>query len=263
LLDGAIPFGRAYVITVSSFAINYVTPLMALGGEPFRASVASGWVAMPRATASVLGFRIIHTLGQLLFWITALPVAYALLPRNPATTISLIALGLLFVALGLALATLFRHGLAVRLLDILARVKLLRPLTARLERRRPLLAAIDEQLTALAHGDRRTILKALGAEYVGRCVSMLEYLFIARALGLRIDYLTAFTIGAFSQFFTNATFFIPFELGTKEGSLSLIFEMLGLPADLGVYASIVSRIREMIWIAIGLTLVWAARRERA
>jgi Lysylphosphatidylglycerol synthase TM region len=263
LLDGAIPFGRAYVITVSSFAINYVTPLMALGGEPFRASVASGWVGTPRATASVVGFRIIHTLGQLLFWITALPLAYALLPRNPATTISLIALGFVFVALGLALATLFRHGLAVRLLDILARVKLLRPLAARLERRRPTLAAIDEQLTALAHGDRRTILKALGAEYVGRCVSMLEYLFIARALGLQIDYLTAFTIGAFSQFFTNATFFIPFELGTKEGSLSLIFEMLGLPADLGVYASIVSRIREMIWIAIGLTLVWAVRRERA
>lgn len=263
LLDGAIPFGRAYVISVSSFAINYVTPLMALGGEPFRASVTSAWVGTPRATASVVGFRVIHTLGQLLFWLTAIPLAFALLPRTPATTVSLLLLAIVFVAVGLALATLFRHGLAVRVLDALARITVLRPVAARLERRRPTLAAIDEQLTALAHGDRRTILKALGAEYVGRCISMLEYLFIARALGLRIDYLTAFTIGAFSQFLTNATFFIPFELGSKEVSLSLIFELLGLPADLGVYASIVSRIREMIWIAIGLGLVWGARRERA
>jgi hypothetical protein len=258
LLGGAIPFGRAYVITVASFAINYVTPLMALGGEPFRAAVASDWVGTPRATASVVGFRVIHSLGQLLFWTTALPLSYVLLPRSPGTTIALIALAMLFAVLGLALASLFRHGLAVRLLD------LLRPITTRFERRRPTLEAIDEQLTALAHGHRRTIVIALAAEYVGRCVSMLEYLFIARALGLHVDYLTAFMIGAFSQFFTNVTFFIPFELGSKEGSLSLIFGLLGLPADLGIYASIVSRIREMIWIAIGLTLVWAVRsRQRA
>jgi Lysylphosphatidylglycerol synthase TM region len=263
LLGNAIPFGRAYVITVSSFAINYVTPLLALGGEPFRAAAASGWVGTPRAAASVVGFRVVHTLGQLLFWMTAIPLAFVLLPRSPATTISLIALAALFAAAAIALAGLFRHGLAVRVLDAMGRVPLLRRLAAWLEPRRSTLVAIDEQLAALAHGHRRAIVIALAAEYAGRCLSMLEYLFIARALDLPIDYLTAFMIGAFSQFFTNLTFFIPFELGSKEGSLSLIFDLLGLPPDLGVYASIVSRLREMIWIAIGLSLVWAVRRERA
>ena len=241
LLDGAIPFGRAYVINVASFAINYVTPLVALGGEPFRVAAASAWVGTPRATASVVGFRVIHTLGQLLFWLTAIPLAFVLLPRKPATTISLVVLAIVFSAGSVALAALFRPQL-------------------RIFRRWPKLAAIHGQLTAYP---RRTILAALGAEYVGRCLSMLEYLFITRALGLNVNLLTAFMIGAFSQFITNATFFIPFELGSKEASLSLIFSMLGLPPDLGVYASIVSRIREMIWIAIGLSLVWGVRRERA
>jgi hypothetical protein len=234
LLDGAIPFGRAYVISVSSFAINYVTPLVPLGGEPLRIAAASKWVEPPRATASVVGFRVIHTLGQLIFWITAIPLAFVLLPRTPATTVSLISLAAVFAGGALALAALFR------------------PQT-RLFRRWPKLNAIHEQIAAYS---RSTILVALGAEYVGRCLSMLEYLFITRALGLDVDYPTAFMIGAFSQFITNATFFIPFELGSKEGSLSLIFHLLGLPPDLGVYASIVSRIREMIWIAIGLGLVW-------
>jgi uncharacterized membrane protein YbhN (UPF0104 family) len=252
LLGGAIPFGRAYLITVSSFAINYVTPLMALGGEPFRASVASSWVGTPRATASVVGFRVIHTLGQLLFWITALPLAFWLLPRTPATTIALALLAIVFLVAVIALAGLFRHGFILRAIDTLR-------LTRRLERHRSTLAEIDEQLTALARGDRRPLYVALAAEYVGRCVSMLEFLFIARALALPVDYFTAFMIGAFSQFFTNVTFFIPFELGSKEGSLSIIFTLLGLPSDLGVYASIVSRIREMIWIAIGLTLIWGQR----
>jgi hypothetical protein len=234
LLNGAIPFGRAYAITVTSFAINYVTPLVSLGGEPFRIAAASAYVDTPRATASVVGFRVIHTLGQLIFWITAIPLAFVLLPRTSATTISLIALAIVFTAGSVTLAALFRPGI-------------------RFFARWPKISAIHEQITAYP---RRTILIALGAEYAGRCLSMLEYLFITRALGLTVDYATAFMIGAFSQFVTNATFFIPFELGSKEGSLSLIFTLLGLPPDLGVYASIVSRIREMIWIAIGMGLVW-------
>jgi hypothetical protein len=240
LLDGAIPFGRAYVISISSFAINYVTPLVSLGGEPFRIAAASAWVGAPRATASVVGFRVIHTLGQLIFWMTAIPLAFVLLPRTPATTVSLIALAAVFAGGSLALAALFRPDI-------------------RIFRRWPRLDAIHAQLTAYS---RRAIVVAVGAEYVGRCLSMLEYLFITRALGLNVDYLTAFMIGAFSQFVTNATFFIPFELGSKEGSLSVIFGLLGLPPDLGVYASIVSRIREMIWIAIGLSFVWASGPTR-
>jgi hypothetical protein len=239
LLDDAIPFGRAFVISVASFAINYVTPLVSLGGEPFRVAAASAWVGTPRATASVVGFRVIHTLGQLIFWLTAIPLAFVLLPRTPATTISLIALAVIFAAGSLGIVALFR--------------------SPRWIRRWPKLVAMHDQLTARP----RAIFVAVVAEYVGRCLSMLEYLFIVRALGLDIDYLTAFMIGAFSQFVTNATFFIPFELGSKEGSMSLIFTLLGLPPDLGVYASIVSRIREMIWIAIGLGLVWGARGKRA
>ncbi|HZS59698.1 MAG TPA: lysylphosphatidylglycerol synthase transmembrane domain-containing protein [Gemmatimonadaceae bacterium] len=239
LLDNAIPFGRAYAISIASFAINYVTPLVSLGGEPFRLAAASAWVDAPRATASVVGFRVIHTIGQLIFWITAIPLAFYLLPRSPATTASLITLTVIFTGLSLALLALFRSDI-------------------RIFRRWPKVDKIHEQLTAYS---RRAIVIAVIAEYVGRCFSMLEYLFITRALGLNVDYPTAFMIGAFSQFVTNATFFIPFELGSKEASLSLIFGLLGLPADLGVYASIVSRIREMIWIAIGLTSMWAARRR--
>jgi uncharacterized membrane protein YbhN (UPF0104 family) len=239
LLGNAIPFGRAYAISVASFAVNYVTPLMALGGEPFRVAAASAWVDPKRATASVIGFRVVHSLGQVIFWVTAIPIAFFTLPRTPATTASLIALTVIFAAVSVGLAALFRYQIPFL-------------------RRWPKLGALHDQVVAL---DRRAIVVALIAEYAGRCLSMLEYLFITRALGLNVDYLTAFMIGAFSQFIMNITFFIPFELGSKEASLSIIFNLLGLPPDLGIYASIVSRIREMIWIAIGLTSMWAARRR--
>ncbi len=263
VMGNAVPFGRAYAINVASFAINYVTPVVALGGEPFRVAAATPWVGAARSAASVVSFRVIHTLGQILFWISAMPLAFLLLPHSRATTLSLVVLTAAFTTIFVVLGGFFRHGFVVRLLDGAARVPVLRIAARRLEPRRAALIGIDEQLTAMAVHDRRSIYIALGAEYLGRAVSMLEYLFIARAMGLEIDYLTAFTIGAFAQFITNVTFFVPFELGSKEGGLSLIFHLLGLPADLGVYASIVSRIREMIWIAIGLTLVWVTTSRSA
>jgi hypothetical protein len=54
---------------------------------------------------------------------------------------------------------------------------------------------------------------------------------------------------------------MPFELGSREGGLYVIFRLLGLPPALGVYTAIVTRLRELIWIAIGLTFVWVSGRH--
>ena len=54
----------------------------------------------------------------------------------------------------------------------------------------------------------------------------------------------------------TATFFVPFELGTKEGAHYLLFGLLGLDPALGVYTAMVSRARDLVWIAFGLSLVW-------
>ena len=56
---------------------------------------------------------------------------------------------------------------------------------------------------------------------------------------------------------------VPFEVGTKEGSLYLLFRLLGLDPALGVYTAIVARLRDVVWIGAGLALVWLAGRRAA
>jgi len=58
-------------------------------------------------------------------------------------------------------------------------------------------------------------------------------------------------------------FIVPFEVGTKEGSLYLMFQLLGLDPALGVYTAIVSRLRDIAWIGVGLALVWLSGRRAA
>jgi len=256
-----IPFLRAYVISVSSFAVNYATPFVALGGEPLRVAAAAQWIGTDRAATSVVSFRITHTLGQMLFWLTAVPVAWILFPQTLATHVFLVLAAVVFATIAGAMILLFRHGFAVRALDAAARIPLLRRLSPRIERFRPTLQHIDGQLAALTESERPRLIMAAAAEFVGRCVAMLEFYVIAHVEGLPIHYATAFVIGAFSQFAIILMIFIPFELGSREGGLYVIYDLLGLPPALGVYAGVVSRLRELVWIGIGLTMVWGTKAE--
>jgi hypothetical protein len=177
----AIPFLRAYAISVASFAINYVTPFVALGGEPFRIASAAQWIGTPRAAGSVVSFRVAHTLGQVIFWLMAVPVALVLLPRSPITTIVLAVATLLLLVTAAILLSLFRRGFVVRALDTLPRLPILRRFAPRLERARATLEHVDSQMTVLTDGERPRLIAAVVAEVAGRCVAMLEFLLIARA----------------------------------------------------------------------------------
>jgi uncharacterized protein (TIRG00374 family) len=255
-----IPFWRAYVISVSSFAINYATPFVALGGEPLRVAAAAQWIGTDRAAASVVSFRVTHTLGQVIFWLIALPVAWMLLPHTPPVRLTLGVAALVFLLMAGALILLFRHGFVVRALDAARRVPWLRRFDQRIERLRPTLEHIDSQLAILTDDERPRLILAVAAEVLGRAIAMLEFYVIAHAEGLPINYGTAFVIGAFSQLAINVMVFIPFGLGSREGGLYAVYRLLRLPAALGVYAGVLSRIRELVWIGIGLTLVWGMKQ---
>src|SRR5256885_15864310 len=85
---------------------------------------------------------------------------------------------------------------------------------------------------------------------------MIEYVLIAMGVGLSITFAQAYVIGGLTSLVQNVIFVVPFEVGTKEGSLYLVFQLLGLDPALGVYTAIVSRLRDLVWIGGGLAFVW-------
>lgn len=261
---GRIPFWRAYAMTVSSFAINYVTPFVALGGEPFRAAAAAPWVGAERATGSVVAFRVVHTLGQFGLWLLLLPVAYTIVrPTGRGAELVLVAGAGLVAAVWLLTWLLRSHALG-RLPGTLSAVPPLRPFARALERHRAVLEAVDAQLAALATRHPRRLAAALFLETLARFVSTAELALAARSVGAPMGLRGAAFVGGFSQLLMNILFFVPLSVGTKEGGIYLGVRVLGLRPSLGVYAAIVSRLREIAWIALGLALVWAAgARPRA
>jgi uncharacterized membrane protein YbhN (UPF0104 family) len=154
-----------------------------------------------------------------------------------------------------------RRGALARMLNALHRVPLCGRLARALEPRRAFLEQMDQQIAQFYDQHPGRFARALALEYLSRAVYMAEYYLIALSIGLPMGYLQAYLIGGLASLIQNVLFVIPFELGAKEGALYLLFGMLGLNPHLGVYTAIVTRLRDLVWIGVGLLLVWSASRS--
>jgi len=257
-----LSFRRAYAINIAAFAINYLTPFASIGGEPYKIVAASQWMGAQNATASALNFRLVHMQAHALIFLTGVALAFLMLPAGAIETPVLALMAAVLIALNALLFAVHRDGVVERLFDLVSRVPLVNRLTRKLEPRRAALIEVDRQLIAFHKAHTIRYYAALTAEYGARVFSMLEFFIIASAVGTPVSFANAFLIGGFSSLVVNLFFFMPFNVGSKEGGLYVIFAALGLPARLGVAAAVISRLREITWIAFGLLLSLATRRAK-
>ena len=251
------PYWRTYAILISAGALNFLTPLINAGGEPFRAAAVAPWLGKRRAAGSVILHRMLHSFTYVLVWLTAVVLAFVLLPRATPDAV-LVVLGivgvLLLLIIGLFVSA-HRSGVLERILNWMSKVPLVRRLSARLEPKRAMLVELDQQISGFYHRQPARFVRAVVLEYLSRCIFMVEIVLIVASLGFRLGYLRAFTIGGLEAIAGNLLFLVPFELGAREGAYYALFNLFGLDPQLGLYASIVGRVRDFAWIGLGLLLM--------
>lgn len=245
-----------WAMSVTSFALNYITPVVSLGGEAFRAMAVSPWLGSRRAVGSVLQYRLVHSLAHLLFILTALVPAAFLMPGTGAVAVALSLVALVTAGLAWFLLTRQREGAIEAALDLALAIPGIGRLARRLEIHRGRLRELDHQIKTLYHEHPGAFWRALGLEYASRLVMVLELVFVFRVLGLGTRWGDALVATALASAVINLFFFIPFEMGAREAGLFLVFSLLGLRPGYGVFAAVVTRLRELTWIAIGLVVLW-------
>ena len=245
-------FWRAYRLTVSAFAINYSTPLLAVGGEPLKVAGATPFIGRNRAIGSAIGFRFLHSLAHIIGVLAALIPAAILMPHTPAILGGLVLAAVVLGSLAFFLLSQHRAGIFERGLALIGRVGVLGWLAVRLEKQRTVLQELDREMTAIHRGGTAPFLWALATELAGHALSTLEYAFIFYAFGFGFDVIRGFVVVSLASILSNVFFFIPFELGAKEASAFIAFQWLGLNPVLGASAALLSRVRELAWLAIGL-----------
>ena len=247
--------GKLYAITVSGFALNYLTPFVSLGGEPFKTASVTGAIGGRRAASSVVTYNVIHSVSNMTTWLGGLLVAGVLMPRTQLSTVALGAAGLVLLALAAILFTARRAGLLTAAVGVLTRLPTGRRFAAAVERRRGAIAEVDAQIGAFFRTHPGRFALAVGVDTLGRLIGMLEFGLIFLAVGEPAPIWKVYLIGSLSTLILNLLFFVPFELGSREGGMYVLFQLLGFSPALAVFTAIVNRVREVIWIGVGLALI--------
>ena len=257
-----LPFLTVLRLTVTGYAINYITPFVALGGEPYRIMELKPFVGIHKATSSVLLYGMMHVFSHIIFWLLSIFLIVAVIPLDNTM---LAGCGIAFI-LGLLLTfwflSIYKKGFTVNTFKMLQKVPFVKKkATAFLNEKSASLHEIDDQIRVLYADRKPQFLRALIYEIIARVFTCAEIYFTAIAIGLNMTVTEALIISSASSLFANIIFFFPMQLGVREGGLALALKSVGLPAEAGIFIGIIMRIREIVWIIIGFIWVRLARKK--
>ena len=245
-----------YKISVSGFALNYATPGGLMGGEPYRIMALTPLIGRERASSSVILFVMTHIFSHFWFWLLSIVLFVTFYPIN-ALAASVVAAASLFCLLGLWFFVVgYKKGVAMRLARWLSKVPWLGRFASRLmEKHGEEISNIDRQIAALHKQNRKTLVAAVMIELMCRVLSAAEIYFVFMAIGYPVSYMSCVLILAFTSLFANLLFFMPLQLGGREGGFLMSVVGLGMTASSGIFVALIVRLREIVWTAIGLLVI--------
>jgi glycosyltransferase 2 family protein len=249
-----VGFRVLFTSRLAGEAFNLTTPA-ALGGEAVKTWLLRGHAPLEASLASVIVAKTTITIAQGIFLAVGVVVAWSTILQGSRLLygmVWLLALEAIAVSLFVLVQTRGMLGWVGRLLDRLGVGAI---------RGRSTLGRVDDTLGLFYRTAPGRLALSIAFHFGAWFLGSLETWLILKFLGAEVSFATATVIEAFGTAIKVATFLIPASLGALEGGFVAAFVALGLSAPTAISFSLVRRVREVVWIAIGL-VVFAVKRPR-
>ena len=251
-----IPFTTLLRVSISGFALNHVTPCGLVGGEFYRIMEMKPKLGTEKAVAATLTFTVMNTFSHVMFWFTgALLYIASGCPGSWVVTAGVI---LMLLACGAGIVLFLRYckrGLVVSLMRLLGKLPLVGGKIVRLlEKKTAQFEEIDRDMEDF-YGRHWDFWVTTVVEYSARLLEAAEFWLIFLALGLDVPFIYCVVALSCASLVGNLLAFIPMQIGTREMGLALAMSWVGLASPLSLTASIMSRIREIIYTAAGTLML--------
>lgn len=249
-----IPSFALWRIRTIGEAFNLITPLGTMGGEPVKAHLLKEQYGLTykQGVASQVVARTTLTVSLILFMIPG--IVFLFMDNGISETFKISSLtGLITFSILIFLFLLFQiTGTLSRIAQVFNRWFPAPTPRPSLEH----LVALCGMMSGYYRQHRGLFLKSIFFGFLGWVAGVLELYLTLYFLGIHVGFKELWIIEALLQLIRAGSFFIPLSLGAQEGGLILIFTSMGMAGPLGLAVSFVRRIRELVWIALGLLLGW-------
>jgi len=242
-------FIEMFAARIGGEAIDYVTPSAQLGGQFVMALTLRDKLRMPIGLATVAVAALAEAIGQILFVSIALIISLRLIPIAAQLYWSII--GGFAVAVALAAGFFF--------------VQMKRPFSHLLQAAAKIhIAQIDNDELKESAGEADAVLLDFYARHRMRLLiaclcylaawslGPLEIYILLKLLHQPAPIQVVLLVEGVGLLIERATFLIPAKLVSQEGGKALILGMLGYPVGIGFAIGVLRRIKEMIWVLLGL-----------
>ena len=245
------PLHLLFMAKLAGEAVNQLTILGNIGGEPLKAYLLKHQSPTSRGLASVVINKTAQIFAGLCF--TSLGLSLIVLNWNLAYSIPLsvqLSLGLLMILAIALLILLYRkqRRFFSSLLSILRHLGLK---TEFIEQRMTKAVQIDDNISEYYKKNKGRFFLVVGFHGLGWLLGATETYVILHALNAGINLEIAYLITSLTVIITGLFFFMPSNIGVLESGQVFLFAALGLNPALGLSLAIIKRIRKLFWIAIG------------
>jgi putative membrane protein len=246
-----VPFAALVRARLAGEAINLTTPTASVGGEPLKAFLLRPHVPLAEALASIIVDKTTVIAGQALLVAAGIAIAAVQLTPSNALVVSLgalLAVQILCIGGFVLVQTLGVLGGGMRLLRRFG--------VGSAKRYAEDLEAFDQRLGQFYRERRTRLAGSVLLHAAAWATGGLEIYLVLVLLGMDASAVTALAVEAVGAAVKFASFMIPASLGALETGYVAAFSAFGLAGAVGLSYSLVRRLREAAWAAVGY--VWLA-----
>ncbi len=247
-------FFEAFWIRMAGEAVNNITPILDVGGEPLKIILVSRRFGVPKATAlaaGVLGRTALFT-AETVFIMAGLGLSFFFLPLPAEWKWVCLTALITFILILLFLVIAQQKGIFVTLIRWLHLFGIDKNIFDRFQ---VPFEKVDQEISVFYRQEKRKFGTAVFLHTLGWLAGGVEMMVMFRIIGVPISLLEGIILESLLQLVRCVSFFIPGNLGAQEGGLALFIQLLGYHPALGVAVSLLKRTRQIIWTAIGFG-VW-------
>jgi uncharacterized protein (TIRG00374 family) len=251
----AVPFRSLLASLLAGHAVSSTTPTGTFGGNAVMAWMLRDRVSLRQSLSSLIIVQTTSTASQGLFLLVGILLARWWLSSSLALVRAMEWL-LLLEAIGvIGFVVVQLRGIVASGHGVLGRLGFSTGSGSREAARE-----VDQALAEFYRRQPRRLVLSLTCNFLGWITKAGEAWLILYLLGAPVSVVTALVIEAFATGISFATFFLPTDIGVEEGGAVATFLALGLNGATGLSFSLVRRVRELAWVAVGLLLLASKRR---